>query len=114
MKGPDQCAAPLRLRRIKSLKRKAGFLHKGPNNSSQDIFLALLYISRSYSCFNFPPEEQEEERRKPYQHLQEVKLTGFTVQAEYAAHLSGITYGKQTVFRQASRGKQSYGCVFLA
>lgn len=55
MKGPDQCAAPLRLRRIKSLKRKAGFLHKGPNNSSQDIFLALLYISRSYSCFNFPP-----------------------------------------------------------
>lgn len=74
MKGLDQCAAPLRLRRIKSLKRKAGFLHKGPNNSSQDIFLALLYISRSYSCFNFPPEEQEEERRKPYQHLQEVKL----------------------------------------
>lgn len=63
MKGPDQCAALLRLRRIKSLKREAGFLHKGPNNSSQDIFLALIYISRSFSCFNFPPEEQERSRR---------------------------------------------------
>lgn len=44
-------------------------------------------------------------RRKLLQLLQEVKLTEFTVQAECVAHLSGITYGKQTVLRQASRGK---------
>lgn len=63
MKGPDQCAAPLRLRRIKSLKRKAGFLHKGPNNSSQDIFTGSSLYLRLFFLFQPSPRRSRRSRR---------------------------------------------------
>lgn len=66
----DQYAPLLCLRGIKSWKHKGGFLHKDPNNGSQDIFLLLtfllyaLYFSSFFFFFkglffNFTPLEKK-------------------------------------------------------